>query len=470
MRARDRGGNRAGNATLYTALFLAFWLARMAFIAIVPEIRIAPDSMEYLALAGGLEETGTYARNGRAETYRPPGYPVFLFLLRSAGVDSPAGTAAVQAGLYAAQAVLIFHLAASAFGRTAAWIAYALLLFNAGGLVSTASILSEPLFSSALVLTAWIWIVRPIGRPAAHWPLLGALTGGLCLVRPIAQWLFIPLLAAIAAGTEQWRKKTAAMALFLAGVALTQGAWMARSQYLYGSFYVSETSAVNLYVHWAQAAKSECGEGGFGALFEEAWNDWNRAAPLRTPAEMNRMFTTKALEEIRPHWQCVPMVWIKGAARLVLESGWMKALDRMGAPLPLTLDGLKKSLTAPDGFAGWMVASAVLALRMFELTLNALTFLFAAGFPLFLAMRAKQGLRPTLQHPWMACWAMAAYMFALSAGSYANTRFREQFFSLVIMLSAPLWAAALQWTAGRARSWRSIARRKFVRNRNFPPQ
>jgi hypothetical protein len=241
-------GHRPCRYTL-AALILAAILAQVLAMASVRHLRgdvaayafQSPDAAEYLNLARGIAWHGQYTpcdASGRAlagpDTWRTPGYPLFLALpIRVAG-DSPLALLMAQQLLAAATVPLLWLVLRPLTRPRWAILAALAWCLDPFRLYYSLWLMSETLFTFVLLLACWLWVRRASGlgvespsatsqfsvlssqssRPATSSIrnlkfeirdsfLLGLLAGLLVLIRPIA--LPLPLLAIAGVAIVNWR-------------------------------------------------------------------------------------------------------------------------------------------------------------------------------------------------------------------------------------------------------------------------
>lgn len=430
-------------------VFLIAFGVRAGVVASIPDIRISSDSEEYLRLADSLREERAFARNGRPETYRTPGYPFFLFVLQSLGMDSPRGIALAQAGLSAAGVALIFVTADCLYGGPVAWTAAVLLGAHPTELYSVTSLLSENLF--AFLLSVLIWIVAWGGdqRRAATAFIAGCVTGIACLARPVVAMLFVPLAGLFGAGGRGTRERLLAGILCLAGGALIQGGWMWRNYERYGSFYMTEIPAAALYVYWAQSARAwDTGESE-EALQQQAWKEWDEARGRLGPLEMYSEFTHRARQVLEKHYSALGPVWARGMVRQAVDSSAMKLIERYRPDWPLEAGRQFAALRHPESIPRFLLALGLGLTRALELALTLL--LYLAGWVSLWRWWKNRPERFTRNLGVGIAGLLVAWLVFVSISPAANERFRAQYLPLLVLLASPV---LLDWARGMARRFR----------------
>ena len=435
-------------------LFTLCLLIRLAVVWTIPEIRVSSDSLEYLQLADSLDKDGSFSRDGQIETYRTPGYPFFLFVLRKIfGSDQTRWIASMQALLSALSAMLVFRLTKCAFGRDAANLAAVLIALNPGDGYCVTSILTESLFAFTLIGLAAVWRFRPFPVSYFNFLLCGILVGVATLIRPVAVLLFIPLTGLLAFRTQTLRSTAAQACAFLIGVGCVQGTWMVRNYAQYGVAYLSEISSADLYVFWAQAAISrETGENR-ETRYENAWKEWEEAKTQLTPPQMKDEFRDQALRELVKRKRSVGILWIEGAVRQWVDSTLMKLLLRYNPRLPLGIGDLKTHILHPNGFRSFLLSLGIAFARVAELLLVFL--LFVGAFQTLIQVFFSGRIPADRFDAIFPAVVIVVYLFLLSSGPPANFRFREQYADLLIFLASP---ALISWgTYWKRICWRVSA-------------
>ena len=225
--------------------------ARIAFLALYPELSRAADSWEYLRRAG-LLATGdaTFLWDPRWHRWstwtRPPGYFLFLAGIQSLFEDWRTAIVWIQAALSVLSAAATYLVALPLFGRRAA-IAAGLVFALYPEVVLTVSLaLTEPLYM-ALLLAALAALARLSARPSAGWALAaGALFGLAAHVRS-APVFFVPLAAALLLPAHGWRRGWRPAVLLVVATLATVAPWSIRNSILLGHpMGLDDMSVINL--------------------------------------------------------------------------------------------------------------------------------------------------------------------------------------------------------------------------------
>ena len=215
------------------------------------------DSVEYTELADGLRNGCGFARLvdskcAPPESYRTPGYPVFLRLM-----PSLRSAIAFQACMSAAVCFLLGSFVYRRWGIAPGAVAALLLACDIPSIVASGSLMTECLFQNLLtaaVLLGLLAATLPRVSRAAAPLILGAalLLGVATLVRPIG--FLLPLLAPVPVllirESNLKRKISLGVVAFLLPALIT-GAWIIRNGRSTGIWTLSTVGAYNLYYYRA---------------------------------------------------------------------------------------------------------------------------------------------------------------------------------------------------------------------------
>ena len=370
------------------------------FLVALPDAHrfFTSDAEGYVALARDLRagylqpESPLFA----AGLLRTPGYPLFVaVVLRLTG--SVAAVVAIQILLAVATVLVVYLLGRELLSNRAAAIGAMVLALDPASVIYTNQLQPEALFTALVTCAMLAWV-----RAQAKGSVRGAAVAGLCLglailIRPIALYLPLVLLA--------WSFRSLARnrlwAGLLAPVFLLAGGWIARNAAVTGVPLLSTIQGVNLLEYRAAGALAH-----ESAVTLEAARDELRArlAPrvltAANPAEVSRAQTLLAFEVLREHPRGWIMTTADGAFRLLAGTG-QTALSRISGN-----DGLGVAR------GPWpMVTALVLTFAVAAPLLGALAGVVALW---------RDGRRPAVT----LLVGMAAYFVLIPAGPEANTRFR----------------------------------------------
>ena len=269
--------HNAGRLRRYVALMAILVLAvglRLALLAVGPAHDIArayePDSRRYVTLATNLRSFGTFGRptedsgvvhvplarlraeRGELEAvdsdglypeiFRTPGYPLFLALGQASGLGL-CGVLVIQALLGAVNVLVVYAVGRRLFGtHRPALLAALILAVHPAAIASSASILSETLFTWMVLLGLWLVVRRPQGLAAAA---IGGLVLGLAvLVRPIGILLGLAVAMWMIATHRRRTSILPALCLVIASLAPAT-CWMARNVRVGFGWQISSVPPIN---------------------------------------------------------------------------------------------------------------------------------------------------------------------------------------------------------------------------------
>ncbi len=217
-------------------------LLRISFLTSYGHLPVS-DEKDYLELASGLADSGSYSIAGTPTAFRPPGYPAFLAAVRLIVGPSLVMIRVFQvfldigivAGLYA---LGINH------GRVVAILAGLLWALFPPAILYTGLVLSETF--SAFVLVALLVTLTSGPRPAgvARTVAAGLLAGILILVKA---WM-VPFAAGILIHLWIRTRSRPVILLFSAGILLVITPWIIRNVMALGSPLISTNTGINLYM------------------------------------------------------------------------------------------------------------------------------------------------------------------------------------------------------------------------------
>lgn len=190
------------------------------------------------------------------DTWRTPGYPMFLALVISTLGDSPTSLVVVQQALSILNIVLLFLIARAWMSERRALLTSLLFLIEPYHLFYSLWLLSTTLFVTFLLLVWFAW-KRTLSTGRSSWAAaLGVVTGLTILIRPaallvppaLAVGLFIAALAKRQAGSEPTRTAVSwtAVPIFAIACFAPVCGWMLRNQAVAGHFALSDQRGVVL--------------------------------------------------------------------------------------------------------------------------------------------------------------------------------------------------------------------------------
>lgn len=219
------------------------------------------DSREYYQIARNVAEHGVFSQSTKPpykpDTWRTPGYPVFLALVMKLGGESPTALLMVQQVLGVMNILLVFLAARFHMTERRAAVAAAIVLLEPFHLYYSLWLLATTLFVTALLLTWYVFELAIRRGSAGRYVALGALCGILVLIRPLALLVPVVVLAGLTLfrlqpekevqrGPVSRRIRWAWIGAYTLAFAALVMSWMARNKVVAGHFALSDQSGVVL--------------------------------------------------------------------------------------------------------------------------------------------------------------------------------------------------------------------------------
>lgn len=218
------------------------------------------DSIEYYRIAVNIAAHGVFSQNEsppwKPDTWRTPGYPIFLATFIFLFGDSPAGLIIVQQLLGILNVWLLFRIACRFMSEPRAAIAALLFLFEPYHLYYSLWLMATTVFLTAL-LGMWLAWLRAVAEQRWYWFMLsGALAGAAVLIRPVALLvpilLFMGLLVAAYRGRRSERTAPSphrtwlGLTTFALSCGVLVGPWMVRNRIVAGHVALSHQGGIVL--------------------------------------------------------------------------------------------------------------------------------------------------------------------------------------------------------------------------------
>ena len=223
------------------------------------------DGQEYYRLGVNLTHHGSFSTSESApfapDTWRTPGYPLFLSFFIALFGDSPLMLVIVQQGLRVLNVALFFLLARRWLGLNRGFLAAVVFLLDPYGLYYSFWLMSETWFVTVLLAAWWAW-ARALERDrSGGFAWTGALSAFLVLVRPVG--LLVPVVLWVglviracssrlanqngnhAAANGSVRQWVGPICFTIAG-GLVLGSWMLRNKIVAEHFAISNQGGVVL--------------------------------------------------------------------------------------------------------------------------------------------------------------------------------------------------------------------------------
>jgi hypothetical protein len=212
------------------------------------------DGREYYQLALNLAHHATFSQSETPpfdpDTWRTPGYPLFLAIHVLIFGDSPTGVMVVQQLLNLFNTLLLAFIAQKYMSTRRALLVGLLFVFEPYHHFYSLWLMPTTLFVTVLLLIWHVWH-RATASGGWQWSaLLGALTGFAVLLRPIS--ILLPVVVLVGLGIEWYRQREKrkvllrAFGVTLAAMMLIVGAWIGRNKVVAGRFAISHQSGIVL--------------------------------------------------------------------------------------------------------------------------------------------------------------------------------------------------------------------------------
>jgi 4-amino-4-deoxy-L-arabinose transferase-like glycosyltransferase len=315
---RGRALSCAAGLLLRAAFALFYWTDKP----------LTHDEREYLALARSIARGDgfTYPADepaaGTAQQFgRAPGYPLFLAAL---GVSRPSDT--VPARVKVAQAIvgtigiwLVAVIAARAAGPKAGTVAAAIAAVYPPLVFIPAYAFSETLFSTVVLLTAWVLEMAALKGPPYEIAALkgprhertlaaasGALTAAAILIRP-TMLFFVPLAIVWLLVSRRGTARVSRTLIFAAALVICIAPWTIRNARTYGRFVlVASEGGVTFWTGNHPLARGEGDLAANPALKREELA-FRRSHSGLTPEQLEPLYYRDALKWIAS----APGSWLK---------------------------------------------------------------------------------------------------------------------------------------------------------------
>ncbi len=218
------------------------------------------DSREYYRIARNLAEHGAFSQSVsppfEPDTWRTPGYPLFLTALMRVVGKSPLMIVVVQQLLSILNVLLLFGTAQGCMSERRAAVVALLFLVEPYHLFDSLWLMPTTLFVTILLLTWSAWQIADRTGRWVWFATAGVLCGALVLTRPVAVLVPFVLLAALAGRGRATRYADAGAAwaaqrwkppiIFAACAMVMVGVWMGRNRVVAGHLALSDQRGVVL--------------------------------------------------------------------------------------------------------------------------------------------------------------------------------------------------------------------------------
>jgi 4-amino-4-deoxy-L-arabinose transferase-like glycosyltransferase len=398
------------------------------------------DSISYHEPARALLHLGRFASSPDwpeiAETYRTPGYPLFLAAVYALFGEGYPQVIPVQIGISLGTMLLIYWIGRTLWSANVALLAVLIFAFDVASFTYTLKVMSETLFTFLLMGMVACALVLLRSPQRGRWAVLvGLLLTAVTLVRPITYYLLIPLLL-ILLGIGLWQKwKGREIGLVLAGVALpfllVIGGWQVRNYALTGNAQYSSVEGGNLLFHRGAAVFALQEDVN---LAEARSQIWEKSDPESIPMPDSEYYKWTAETDARWRQEAIrlitanPLLFVRsqipGAVRLLAAPGEGKLLRMVGVPVG-------RVRTVSDYLTRFTFPAAVIAS---VLALTYLAFVYTGLLAwLWRSLRARRIAPEDL-----LIWGIVFYFLVISAGQ-GDSRFRVPIMPILILYGSWGW-------------------------------
>ncbi len=433
-------------------LILASLVLKLAVWSVVvtqePGRFIYQDSHTYHNTARSLVQLGRFSispeRPEEPETYRTPGYPLFLAPSYFVFQERPAAAIASQILLSLGTLALLFFLARERFGAATGYLAALLLALDLASFTHSLLLLTETLFTFLMLALIYGALRFTKGSRTWAWALeIGLCLGLATLVRPISYYLPPALVGWILVAA--WRRRlsprrtAAAVLAFAVPVIALMGTWQLRNLRLTGSSEISQIVGVDLlFYRGAQVialrdgisleeARHRLGKGWYRELHPET-KDFS-------DQELTQRWKKEGTDILVHHPALVAQVMARGVVATLAGPGEHTLMRLLGIPIPSSgpLGDLYR-LRANDYLRRWVVGRPLsFAAALVLVTFLAVLYLGGTIW-WWRSLRRRQ-----VQVFDLCAWGVLVYLLLASAGPESHHRYRVPFTPIFCLYAAAGW-------------------------------
>ncbi|MBU0716784.1 MAG: glycosyltransferase family 39 protein [Planctomycetes bacterium] len=218
------------------------------------------DSHEYYQIAKNVATHGVFSQSIEPplvpDTWRTPGYSLFLAIGMLLGCDSPSSLVIVQQLLSVLNVLLFFLVTRLSMSPPRATIAAALFLLEPYHLYYSLWLMATTLFVTVLLLAWYAWQTALARRGCIWWVGLGMLCGLLVIIRPVGILVPAVVLAGLAwcmvarrgrgPAPNSRRLSWVHLVVYALANAAVLMPWTVRNQIVAGNFALSDQGGVVL--------------------------------------------------------------------------------------------------------------------------------------------------------------------------------------------------------------------------------
>ena len=235
-------------------------------ICLEPGLAVKGDSQGYLSIARNLLDWGLFSSSPQApflpETFRTPGYPIFLAALGALFNDPVLPAIFAQALLGAGSVILMWLWLEPVWGRRPAVIGTSVLAFDPVLVLHGPMILGETLYVFLLIAACLVFWRERESAGIKIGASCGLLFSAAAFVRPIS--LYLPLLL-----FWFWKKRGRAGMAFLLGAYLLPAFWIARNYQTTGHSVFSSVAGISLLRYPAAGVEAMAGKRAWDEVDQE---------------------------------------------------------------------------------------------------------------------------------------------------------------------------------------------------------
>jgi len=384
-----------------------------------------PDAGDYDALAKAIALGQDYIVNG-ATAARMPGYPAFVSNFYMAFGPNPLPVLLGQAVLSGVTGLLVYALAKE-FSPRAGRMAAGLFAVDPLTIGFAATLLSETLFTTLLLLTLWLALRAVRSCRWEDWLAMGLVAPVATYVRGEAYWLVVPLGAAALWATlaeaptakERWGAGRL-------GVGLT--GWMASILILMALLHPWQARNATLYPEAAINLTSLEGISLYEAVYPEA-----TGGPMQDKIKLPREMITMNEGQKDAAWKQRAWEEIRSNPRRVARLAVLK-VGRMWSPW----------MNATEMRNGWVQAGLTL---------------WHGGLYVLAIAALVMGWRKGLKGAVMVLLVPLLYLTAVHAVYVGSVRYRVPVMPVVHVFAAVGLSWVIHWRAGRKGPQREASER-----------
>jgi len=441
------------------AVSLSIRLALVCVVSPHPQRIFTPDSGGYERLAVNLLAGHGFSTSTEApflpNSARTPIYPTFLALIYAVAGPCPLAAIAVQVVLSALTCVLTYRLGEQLWGDRGGRIAGLLSAVSLGSIVYANYLLTETLFTFALIAACERLVAYWHHRSKRDLALVGLALGLAILCRPIAAYLPLVMIALVMAMHWPSVRQALRSALMVAvATVLLVGPWVLRNWATYGVPMLSSITNYNLLFYNAVSLEANLRGIGQDAMRQEMQRDVE--VMLARPgladasdAQKAQVYGRLAWDIIKRHPLRYALVHLKCDLNVFLPNV-TEFLQQLG----LTKGG-KGTLSVLNQQGLWAAINHYFGDRIY-LLLVVLPFIFVLGLTYGGGLMGIAIL--VHQRAWFSLGLLLPIIayFALLPGAPAHPRFRVPIMPHICLLAA----------VGLTSAWRGCCKRQKPCTRN----